>query len=775
MAARIISQKKFAKLVAATGSLSQPPGALSRMSNLLFTQRGSLQIADGTSYFNTYAYLVSFTYTLLEWIAAYSNYSYSQSTYLNALAQSAAPTIPNNWGAAFSAVANAGAATNPAGKYSFGIVAIGSASGNDHTAMALGLGTESVINPVAAFPGVNFSWTPTAGVYGYQIYLLTNGGGFHPPSPSAVALIATVIGAGSNSYTFTGALPALAGPYYNTNTTQYHQLFVWPGGNNSWSPVTAGLFPGVPRQPAVLNVADPNWAASVGAIPGFSPYGGILGAVCPIPCMVQFAGQEILILGNGYPPQAYLPSQLAAATPTALANTFTAAYPTWQSGVDWLTGSQVTDGAGNFYTATQGGVSGSIAPSWNTALGAETPDNSIIWTSNGPIIASTAPRGAAHAVAYAGSLWLANTSPSTTSDGIDGPSCLKMSDSNNPNSWNPVNTAFIDRNDGTQITGLQPFTIAALGISPTGSLCVFKEFKTYQVIGVFGSTSFEIQPAQTNLGCLAARSIQFLPGFGVVRWTHLGFAVFDGINDRLISEDIRPYLFGGVDSERDLTPIDTAYAYLSQSAQTITPPMYLCAMPLAGAPGPSGGIGSGLLTRIFCYDLVMKAWAILDIPWAISSLNTTETGEGSPIVVLGKTNGQVERMQSGDVQWDFGLGPSSGSNVAWSFRTPDVFGEGSTQKIFYESATIRGYGNPAMVQSILARLWLDGTMLGEMQGIDIVPQGGSNLFEARVTIFRSGYRAHLDISGDNGGASGVIDAVDWAVVPKSTQARRIIS
>ena len=199
------------------------------------------------------------------------------------------------------------------------------------------------------------------------------------------------------------------------------------------------------------------------------------------------------------------------------------------------------------FTATQGGVSGSGATPFTgtpPATGAQIADGSVIWTSNGPIVASVAPRGAAHAVAYAGSLWLANTSPQTTSDGIDGPTCLKMSDSNNPNSWNPVNTAFIGRDDGTQITGLQPFTIAALGISPTGSLCVFKEFQTYQVIGVFGSTTFEIQPAQTNLGCIAARSIQFIPGFGVCRFSHLGFAVFDGINDRLISEESGPTCSG---------------------------------------------------------------------------------------------------------------------------------------------------------------------------------------------------------------------------------------
>jgi hypothetical protein len=339
-----------------------------------------------------------------------------------------------------------------------------------------------------------------------------------------------------------------------------------------------------------------------------------------------------------------------------------------------------------------------------------------------------------------------------------------MSDSNNPNSWNPVNTAFVGRQDGSQITGLCPFTIAALGISPTGSLCIFKEFTTYQFIGVFGTTSFEIQPAQTNLGCIAARSIQFLPGFGVVRFTHLGFAVFDGINDRLISEDIRPYLFGGVDSEADLTPVDPTYCYLSQSAQTVAPPMYLCAMPLLGA--------AGALARLFCYDLVMKSWAVLDLPWAITSMATVAGGEGYPLVLAGKTDGTIQRLQAGDLNWD--QGDTAQSAVQWSFRTPELFGEGGTQRLFYEKATITGYGSPAMVQSIIANLWLDGQQIGA-QGIDVVPMGGSNLFTASVSIFRNGNRAHLDISGNSGGATGVIDSVDWAVTAKSSMARRIIS
>ena len=766
MSAKVISQKKFAKLVASTGVLSQPPGAITRMSNLLLTQRGSLQIADGTSYLSTFALGVPAGFPLVEWLTLYSNYVFSQSPYLVAISQA---TIP-----AFANVINltatpSGSVTNAAGRYAFGIVAIGTASGNDHTAMNF-IGSTVVINPVSSFGAVAFTWTPIAGVYGYQVYAIAPGGGLTPPNPAQATLLGTVVGAGMSSFTYTGTVPPSAfSTFYNLNTTQYHTVSIFYGNSGELLnyQVTLALFPGIPREPASLSPADPAYN-SLATVPGFSPYGGILGAVCPIPIALQFAGQEILILGNGYAPQTFLPSALAAGSPTPLANTFNAAYPNWQAGVDWVTGSQVTDGAGNYFTATQGGVSQTPGPpSWNIAQGSLTADGSVIWTSNGPIVSIVAPRGAAHAVTYAGSLWLANTSPTTTSDGIDGPTCIKMSDSNNPNSWNPVNTAFIGRDDGTQITGLQAFTIAALGISPTGSLCVFNEFQTYQIIGVFGSASFEIQPAQTNLGCLAARSIQFLPGFGVCRWTHLGFAVFDGINDRLISEDIRPYLFGGVDSESELVPVDPSFVYLAQSAQTTSPPMYMCAMPLVGH--------SGQLTRLFCYDLVMKAWAVLDLPWAISALNTTAGGEGQPIILCGKSvTGQVERMQTGDSQWDFGNGPSSGSNIQWSFRTPDLFGEGSSQRLFFQQAVIRGYGNQAMVNSIMASLWLDGKNIGA-QGIDIVPQGGSNLFEINVKIFLNGERAHLDISGNNGGASGVIDAVDWTVVPKSSQARRIIS
>lgn len=903
MPAKTISQRKWAKLVSSTGALSQPPGALSRLSNLAFTQRGSLQIADGShsigqlpSPFLTARALAVFT--------KFASGNYPLYPVLAAPVGGYLLANPQN----FTLSVDASGST-PAGTYYLAIVAQATVQGVTVTSGP----TITSITVAHGFTQMSFQWSPVlfiGGTPSYTIYYLgstpaavgyvllsgvsgvliggfltdlyngafshgttpipqTNAsalvqlliGNVTPPSPvvaftsiSSAPLLGTApqpaqLAPGDPAFVFdtintnqqtlypsasggTASAIANSGTPSATQTVsvasgwasaatvtgQQTTIYITVTGTNSLSAQGGGSvqyqystdsgstwvnFVSFPSSTANWNqnlsfsvdassltdfshlqiriVAAAQWgnglgnisisgSASAGSVylststsTSFSPYGGIPGQVNVIPQLVQFAGLEILILGNGYAPQSCDPTKVANATLTPLANTFQAAYPTWQSAVDWITGAQVTDGT-NYYTATQGGVSGSTAPNpWNTALGAETSDGSVIWTSQGPIIASTAPRGAAHAVAYAGSLWLANTSPTNTADGIDGPSCLKMSDSNNPNSWNPVNTAFIARQDGTQITGICSFTIAALGISPTGSLCVFKEFTTYQVIGVFGSTSFEIQPAQTNLGCIAARSIQFLPGFGVVRFTHLGFAVFDGINDRLISEDIRPYLFGGVDSEHDLTPVDPTYVYLSQSAQTIAPPMYLCAMPLAGA--------NGALTRLFCYDLVMKAWTVLDLPWAISSMGTVSAGEGYPLVLAGKSDGTIQRLQSGDLNWD--QGDVNQSTVQWSFRSPEVFGEGGSQRLFYQQAVIRGYGNSAMVQSIVAKLWLDGVQLGS-QAIDVVPMGDST-FEAKVKIFLNGQRAHLDISGNNGGATGVIDGIDWAIVPKSPLARRVIS
>lgn len=362
-------------------------------------------------------------------------------------------------------------------------------------------------------------------------------------------------------------------------------------------------------------------------------------------------------------------------TTTPFINTFTNPYPTWASGVTYLVGDIITPPAanGHFYKAIQGGVSGAAAPAFSTVSNAQFPDgvgSPIIWQEDG-LSSATAPPppGAGHIRVFAGSLWVWNTAVSNTTDGLDGPTCLRMSDSNNLNSWNPINQAFIDKDDGTEGMGLQAFTIAGFGIPPEGSLVAFKTYAGYQVVGVFGSPNFLIQRIKSDLGCIAPRSIQFITGYGLARYSHLGFAVFDGINDKVISEEIRPYLFPSNNIEdSDLTIIDYNWAPVSWGSQTVNPPMYVCAMPI----GNSGGA----LTRIFCYDLVLKAWTLpVDLPFRISTLYQARALTSIPITVMGTFNdGALHRWQAGDNLWDLSEAGVP-QQVAWNVSTPMVFNQ----------------------------------------------------------------------------------------------------
>jgi hypothetical protein len=238
-----------------------------------------------------------------------------------------------------------------------------------------------------------------------------------------------------------------------------------------------------------------------------------------------------------------------------------------------------------------------------------------------------------------------NTAAFNTSNGLDGPCSLRMSNINNPLSWNPVNQAFLDKDDGQEGMGLAKFTVTALGIPPEGSLIAFKNYEPYQLIGVFGAANFAIQPVSTDLGCISPRTLNFVPGFGVMRNTHLGIAVFNGVKDEVMSEQIRPYLFPTDDQIfADITSIDSNWIGVAWAAQTANPPMYCVAVPV--------GITNGQLTRIFCFDLVMKAWTIVDLPFPISTMSQFKGEATNPITVFGAfSDATITRWQAGDEEW----------------------------------------------------------------------------------------------------------------------------
>jgi hypothetical protein len=440
-----------------------------------------------------------------------------------------------------------------------------------------------------------------------------------------------------------------------------------------------------------------------------------------MPQFVNFAGVTVISLGNnaslvkmtGLPSLGGVFQNLGIGdigAPSWKANTFysigqriaendgNGVLSTWQ--VVNVTVSSAASGLSNSSGVGSGGMSGTTKPAFGSS-GAAHPgsgetiaDNQIIWMviKEKPDLAKQfPPHGAAHIIKHANSLWAWNTAPQTTiaNGSIDGPSVLRQSDPNNADAWPLGNTETVGQDDGTQGTGIATFTIAEAGITPSGTLVLFKDYSTYTVSGVFQAQNFQTTQVKTDMGCLAPRSVQFATGFGVIRFCHLGFALFDGINDRLISEEVRPYIYG------DLVTPGVDFKRLSKARGTLTtnPPLYICSLPTT----------DGNTTRIFAYDLVMRAWMVID--YMNGTLLPLPNGTQYPITCMqqlrppyvsgfdartviadfGPGNvASIRQWQAGDSAWDATAPPTQ---VAWSFRPPEVGEPGS--RAYFRRANVR--------------------------------------------------------------------------------------
>ena len=845
-----VPQRNFSKGLNATSPVfDQPKGTVSRLSNLLLTKRGGFVITPGSQQLYLFNGAVQsnvgpFTELFLFQPSLVSRYYVGLTKDYNF--HTPAPV-------GLTSADNGAGGLLSAGTYKWGVTALDGAGGETTVSNITTL-------VLAAGHSVNLSWTAVTNAVGYNIYRTAANGVplLHVTNWGLTTYLDNIPDSGLGVF----GPPAV-------NTTQTCIFYVFPNGAIPVSYVYAN---GVFVFPADAVIVPGDTTGGYGGSGGHTggsggsgtPAGSVIGNLSPLPQFLQFDNEVILCLGNGISPY-YFPD---GGVPTAISNTFQAAYPNWVASTQYVGGGinpgpnfngdvilPLTNNAGGYiFQCTQGGTSGTGNPTFPQFMGGNVADNNVIWHNSGQKGTVPAPRGAAHGIVYAGSLWLANTSPSTTTDQLDGPCVLKMSDVDNPNSWNPLNVAFIGKDDGTQITGLAAFTIAETGIAPVGSMVVFKDFDTYQVVGVFGATDFSIQKAQTDLGCIAPRSIQFLPGFGVARLTHLGVAIFDGVRDRLISEDIRPYLFGG---ESDITPLDWNFAYFSKGAQAAVPPMYVLAIPIqlglpvtvptpdiavypyptstlpvgnyfikvtiflgstesavcaeqgpfsvgagqaivvynnyfpvgitkwriyfgtatgmenqyidviapltAGfltAPGTSGypASGNGGLTRLLCYDMVLKSWTIVDLPWPISVLKQFRAEGTIPITVSGGFSDlTIRRLLAQDPDWD-------DTPITWLVRTPEVFGKYTNQRSLFRRLTIRGIstGDPLIKVTIS----YDGGSVAQQAGRFY--QLGSGYFELQIDLLNVAMSAHANITGTSNSATLPLEihAFDWEVQPR---------
>lgn len=864
-----VSQKKWIKGVnAAAQVFAQPPGSFPRVSNFIYVIRGSLVTCDGSQVISEFngvpqpavnnigPLMDIFLYSPVGGTISYFSLAKDYNTHLGAPTTLAV------------AVGAAGALT---GAYKWVVTALDGAGGETTI-------SNEAIQSLTAQKG-SCTWTAVTNATGYNIYRTVAGGASGTEKFSGTST--------TNAYTDNvadGSLTSQVPP--NSDNTQQTQFYQVPVG--TYGPPPANVIFTFPADPPPGGIVSTDGTGGgfgggggggKGGGGGGAGSGGIAGNVAPLAYVIQFNNLMILLLGNGITPYS---SDGTTPNTIKLANTFQASYGARTASTAQNTGDQisVTISAKNYiFTCTQAGITGSGgAPAFSATPNSIVVDGTVYWQNTSAIAAATAPRGAAHGVVYAGSLWVGNTNPTTTSDNFDGPSCLKMSDLNNPNSWNPLNVAFLDRDDGTSITGIATFTLAEAGIPPTGSLVVFKDFSTFQVNGVFGASNFSIQRAQTDMGCMASRTIQFVPGFGIVRLTHLGFAMFDGVRDRLLSEEIRPYLFGG---QPDITAVDWNYAYFSKAAQTAMPPMYVAACPIQSSDGSNptlfGGvsvsqlatrrspavapavcfvkieatmtsgqkfisgeyavgppsIGSfsqeidialpnnplvvmwkiyvsttssgaqnefitvangatsiilnnstsytagtpptsslGQLTRLFCFDLILKAWAIVDLPYAISALRQFRVPGSIPITVAGGfSDGIIRRWLGGaglDPQWDAGAvnNGASSANVNWLVRTPQVFGKDASDRVYFRQLMIRGNGSPSGMAAGVTVSGVTGPVF-LTKNFTVKPMGGGE-FSAYVDIGVTGVDAFAVITG-----SGPIEiqSIDWACVPKNLRGR----
>ncbi len=270
-----------------------------------------------------------------------------------------------------------------------------------------------------------------------------------------------------------------------------------------------------------------------------------------------------------------------------------------------------------------------------------------------------APNGC-HIANHLSYLWVWNTSNISTVNAS--PSSLQSSDLNNANSWPSSNQTFISNNDGQSGQGLALYTIAESGISPTATIIAWKDFQGYECTGVLGAAGFAVQKIKSDMGCVAPRTIQFISGFGVIRLSHRGFALYDGVNDTLLSEEERPRIFG----RDNYTGLDWNNIQYSYASQCPNPPLYVCACPVSGTT----------LTRWFIYDLVRRAWTVCQFANAVQTLYLPLDPNTLPIMVGGDaTGGYVRRYFAGDADDD-------GTAIGWQILSRPAFTSPSDRAYF---------------------------------------------------------------------------------------------
>ncbi len=337
---------------------------------------------------------------------------------------------------------------------------------------------------------------------------------------------------------------------------------------------------------------------------------------------------------------------LVMSVPASTTITGPASYPIMSTDV----GANFVIGVGHFGDSIQDDNEIDKKPKRGEGTGTE------VWLNIGQ--AALAPPGAAFVFQHLNFLFFWGVGDTYGSDGITGPDALWQSDFGQPMVFNAANTTFAGKGDGASAQGGAVYSLSEAGIAATPQLVLFKDAATYSFLNEFPNAS--LVEVSGGLGCIAPNTIQFIGGYGVMRLTYAGVALFDGQLEHVTeyTDAIRGYLFGGLP---DVIPVDFDHIQSCVSTQSVNPPLYMFFAPLVGH--------GGAVTRGFGYDFGLKQWFTMDLPFAITSAGffpqaVRALAAGYQSLVGGASEGAVRRLFKGDPDWD-------GIPIEWTIRLPD--------------------------------------------------------------------------------------------------------
>lgn len=310
------------------------------------------------------------------------------------------------------------------------------------------------------------------------------------------------------------------------------------------------------------------------------------------------------------------------------------------------------------------------------------------------------PVAIAHGLFHAGIFWAANTWVTNHANGLDGPSALRQSNVNDPTTYNTTNSTFVSKNDGDEITAIAAFSIAEAGIAPAGNVVIYKNKTTWLASpNLISSTAFTLTQAQTDMGCVAPRSVRYVAPLGQFRLTHKGLALFDGLRDTLLTDSSVQSIFDNRDNAAK--NLDWNFAYLSKGFYVDDPSMYGLLYPKIGGEGATGRM-SGLLL----YDIRNQAFTTANLLSAglnagghYSSVYSFNPPGGKVILLLASSDvGKIYKWQTGAAT------DPNGNQVSWTFTTAEVFNfERPSDPLFIDSLIIKGSGSGS-ITSVTANI-----------------------------------------------------------------------